>query len=187
MATAPHYAEYDPEGSRRSGVTVIVGAANTGDLRDTDAAARLAAGVYGGDSDAWRARLTRTLERPGSLFAIAEVDGQVAGYGKAARCTPVNDADPAPTGRYLTGLIVATAWRRCGVGEALTRWRLQRIHADNDPAYFFTNVRNAASIALHARLGFIEVARAGSYLGEPFTGGSGVLMRCDPRPWGEHH
>ena len=186
MAAAPHYADYDPDACRRSDVTVAVRAADTGGFRDADAAAHLAADVYGGAPDAWRDRLTRSLHRPGSLLAIAEVGGEVAGYGKAAHCSPVDDADPAPAGRYLTGLIVAPRWRRCGVGEALTRWRLERIHADGEPTYFFTNVRNAASIALHAQLGFVEVGRASSYLGEPFAGGSGVLMRCDLHPLDEH-
>lgn len=182
MATAPLYAHYDPEATRRGGLALLVRAADADDPRDVSAAAHLATGVYGGDPDAWRARLTRTLQQPSSLFAMAEVDGEVAGYGKAAHCTPVDDADPAPAGRYLTGLIVAPHWRRCGVGEALTRWRVQRIHDDGESAYFFTNVRNAASIALHAQLGFVEIGRASSYLGEPFTGGSGVLMSCDPHP-----
>jgi ribosomal protein S18 acetylase RimI-like enzyme len=66
------------------------------------------------------------------------------------------------------------------VGQALTRWRLQRIHANGQAAFFFTNARNTASIDLHSRLGFVELGRASSYLGEPFDGGAGVLMRCDP-------
>lgn len=43
-----------------------------------------------------------------------------------------------------------------------------------------TTARNRASLALHLALGFVEVGRAASYLGEPFDGGTGVLLRADP-------
>jgi ribosomal protein S18 acetylase RimI-like enzyme len=176
----PRHAAYDPDPPRRQDITVAGRAARTDGGQDVVAAARLALDAYGGDLATWRERLLKTLDRPESLFAVAEIAGQVAGYGKAAHCTAVSDSDSAPAGRYLTGLVVARSWRRCGIGELLTGWRLQRIHADGQAALFFTNARNTASINLHSRLGFVEVSRASSYLGEPFEGGVGVLMRCDP-------
>ncbi|WP_222710386.1 GNAT family N-acetyltransferase [Quadrisphaera setariae] len=143
------------------------------------AAALLAAAHYGGEGATWQERLARALAAPDALFAIAEVSGQVVACAKAARCAPVDD-DDAPAGLYLTGLLVDPAWRRRGLGEQLTRWRLERLRRSGEPVLFFTNARNTASLALHTRLGFVEVGRAASYLGEPFTGGVGVLMRWGP-------
>lgn len=151
---------------------------------DLPAAAALASAHYGGDLSRWEDRLSSSLAAPQALLAVAEVGGprpRVVGYGKAARCSPVDDADPAPAGLYLTGLVVDPAWRRRGVGEQLTRWRLEQLREVGEPVHFFTNARNAASLSLHERLGFVEVGRAASYLGEPFTGGVGVLLRRDPR------
>lgn len=101
------------------------------------------------------------------------------GYGKSGLCEPTSDQDQAPAGHYLTGVIVDPAWRRLGIGAELTRRRLAGIWSRGESAWFFTNTRNQASLELHAALGFVEIGRAASYLGEPFDGGSGVLLRAD--------
>lgn len=77
-------------------------------------------------------------------------------------------------------MVVAPAWQRRGIGEALTRARLAWARRRTDEVWMFNNARNEVSLALHGRLGFVEVGRASSYLGEPFDGGAGVLMRAEP-------
>lgn len=61
----------------------------------------------------------------------------------------------APSGYYLLGLVVASAWRRRGVGRLLTDERLQWL-ADRGcaSAYYWTHQNNAASRQLHEQLGF---------------------------------
>lgn len=148
---------------------------------DDPALAALARGHYGGDLRTWRERMRRTPSRPDGCTFLAEHDGEIVGYGRAAWCRPRSDQDAAPAGLYLTGVVVAPAWRRRGIGEALTRARLAWARQRTDEVWMFTNARNGASLALHGCLGFVEVGRASSYLGEPFDGGVGVLLRAEVR------
>lgn len=151
-----------------------------GALEDVEDIAQLMHGVYGGDLEGRRASISRALEREDSVLVVAHCFGVVVGYGKAAFCEPTSAEDQAPTGHYLTGLVVDSAWRRCGIGAELIRRRTAWIWSRDRSAWCFANAGNQASIDLHAALGFTEVARAASYLGEPFKGGHGVLMRADP-------
>ena len=136
---------------------------------------------YGGDLVTWRSRLRRSVDRRDGCVFLAEHDGAVVGYGKAGWCEPRGAQDAAPAGLYLTGVVVAPAWRRRGVGTALTAARLAWARGRAEQVWAFTNARNSGSLALHQRLGFAEVGRAGSYLGEPFDGGVGVLLRAEVR------
>lgn len=119
------------------------------------------------------------LARDEYCLVVAYHEEAAVGYGKADVRNPVDDQDPAPAGHYLSGLVVLPPWRRCGIGEELTRRRLRWIWSRQQSAYFFTNARNEASLALHEHLGFQEIGRAASYLGVSFDGGVGVLMRAD--------
>lgn len=133
---------------------------------------------HGGDPERWRSHLRRSPDRPDGCAFVAEHDGEVVGYGKAARCEPRGPDDAAPAGLYLTGVVVAPAWRRHGVGAALTAARLAWARGRVEEVWAFTNARNTASLAMHERLGFVRAGTAGSYLGEPFEGGVGVLLRA---------
>ena len=146
---------------------------------DDLALAALAQDHYGGDLVAWRSRLRRGVDRRDGCVFLAGHDGEVVGYGKAGWCEPHGPEDAAPAGLYLTGVVVAPAWRRRGVGAALTTARLAWARGRAECVWAFTNARNAGSLALHERLGFARVGRAASYLGEPFDGGVGVLLRAE--------
>ena len=68
------------------------------------------------------------------------------------------------------------AFRRRGIGAALTQDRLEWLSGRASEAWFFTNARNTASVALHARFAFAEVSRAVEFHGTTFDGGVGILF-----------
>ncbi len=109
------------------------------------------------------------------LALVAETDGLVVGYGVADWFAHTT----IPRGWYLAGLIVAPAHRRRGIAARLTRERLAWIAARSAEAWYFANARNRATIDLHARLGFVEVARGIAVPGVTFEGGVGLLFRAD--------
>jgi ribosomal protein S18 acetylase RimI-like enzyme len=114
------------------------------------------------------------------LLLVAEHAGRIIGYGRIMYFRRAADApaDSVPTGYYLVGLVVDAACRRKGVGSGLTRARLVWISGRATEAWYFANARNAASIALHAQLGFREVTREFSFPGLSFDGNEGILFRA---------
>jgi GNAT superfamily N-acetyltransferase len=113
----------------------------------------------------WRQTLTRTVRdgQQRALF-VAESSGQVVGYGRVV-CTDAGPAGPAgpevpgaaPPGWYLLGLVVDEAWRRRGIGEALTKARMAWVSERSSRLYCFTSHANLASQALHEHLGFTKM------------------------------
>jgi ribosomal protein S18 acetylase RimI-like enzyme len=149
------YAHWSP-GARRKRAEFII---RPGAERDVETCVRLVVALGAGEDATWRQTLTRTVRdgKRRALF-VAEADGQLAGYGRVV-CI---DADPqvkgaAPAGWYLLGLVVDRAWRRRGIGEALTRARMAWVAERSPRVYYFTGRGNLASQALHQRLGFTEM------------------------------
>jgi hypothetical protein len=68
--------------------------------------------------------------------------------------------------------------RRRGVGLALTRARLEHLGGVTEGVFYFANVRNRASIDLHARLGFEPVTDDFWWPRASFEGGRGILFRA---------
>lgn len=124
--------------------------------------------------------LADDLREPDRLLLVAEDARRIIGYGRTMhfRRTADAPADSVPTGYYLTGLVVDASCRRMGVGSELTRARLVWISGRATEAWYFANARNAASIALHAQLGFREVTREFSFPGLSFNGSEGILFRA---------
>jgi ribosomal protein S18 acetylase RimI-like enzyme len=150
------------------------------EARDLDALVALSA-AHGQD----RAFMRRAFETDLShhrdrLLLLATANGEVAGYGRGGRFQAPSDAPPnvAPDGYYLGGLLVGTRWRRRGIAEALTRARMAWAFERAPEAWYFTNAGNAASLALHAKLGFVEISRDFWYPNVTFEGGVGVLGRA---------
>ena len=85
---------------------------------------------------------------------------------------------PAQAGHYLGGITVAPGYRRRGVAVELTQVRLDWIWKRASEAWFVVNVRNEASLELHRRWGFREVARGSSFHTVTFDGGEGILLRA---------
>lgn len=129
------------------------------------------------------ARLEAAMEDPDRLVLVATlqvdgVDGRIAGWAKTHFW---HEGDgPAPAGHYLGGVAVAPTSRGRGVGRTLTQARLEWIWPRSAEAWYVTNARNTASIALHRRYGFEEVARAARFHTTTFEGGAGILWRARP-------
>ena len=106
-------------------------------------------------------------------------DGKIVGYGKASHVELPAAPPPrcVPAGWYLSGLVVSPAYRRRGIGLALTRSRLDWLAQRASQAWYVANAHNEASIRLHARLGFVEVDRGVNHPAVTFDGGVGVLYR----------
>ena len=125
------------------------------------------------------ARCRRHLGDPEVLLLVGTIDDQLVAFGRAWQFTWPDDPpdDIAPAGWYLLGVVVPDAWRRRGIGRALTMARLDWIRARASEAYYFTNAQNRPSLDLHAALGFTELTRAFTFPGATFDGGVGVLCR----------
>jgi ribosomal protein S18 acetylase RimI-like enzyme len=167
---------------------VVVRPAET---RDVHAIGRISAEREGEDVDKHTAGCRRELEGGEAgrslLVLVAELDGNVIGFGKARYIAEKDaaEAGASPGGWYLTGVVVDPRFRRRGVGSRLTVERLRWIAERSRFAYYFSNARNRVSIALHDRFGFTEMARGARLVGESFAGGEGILFRLDlaRSPW----
>jgi len=136
---------------------------------------------------------------PGCVL-VAQVGHHGAGFARARRMEHGRDGVPLvlPAGWYLTGVIVDPAWRRRGLGAALTRARLAWLRRRTDAVYYVANRANRASIRLHEQLGFGEIARGFVYPRAGLTaeasiayelllpstdgGGGGAVGADEPRP-----
>lgn len=156
---------------------VVIGPAGEDDV---DACAELETTQYGGDPAESAPWFRMELTAPNRRLLVARVAGEVVGYARVTSYDPV-DGYTAPAGHYLGGVVVRPGWRRRGVGLALTTARMDHAFAVADRVWYFANEHNAPSIAMHARLGFLEVTRDFTFPGVAFEGGDGVLF-CALRP-----
>ncbi|MFF1880196.1 GNAT family N-acetyltransferase [Pseudarthrobacter sp. NPDC058196] len=91
------------------------------------------------------------------IVLVAAVQDQPVGIGKTH--FHKEPAGKAPAGHYLGGVVVSPAYRRLGVGAALTRARMEWVWSRSSSVYYFANENNAASITMHQALGFMPVGR----------------------------
>ncbi len=114
------------------------------------------------ESREWAHRCVRRSDAEPGVYALlvaGAVGEEPVAYGAALHFDPPADAPTncAPAGAYLVGLVVHPEHRRCGIGRALVRARLDWIATRSDDAYYFADDDNAASVALHAQAGFVPV------------------------------
>jgi aminoglycoside 6'-N-acetyltransferase I len=118
-----------------------------------------------GTPDAHRRELLDTLARPSKLAAFgAFADGAIVGFAELSVRDYVDGSDERPCG-FLEGLYVVPAHRHTGVARALVAageaWLaglgIRTIGSD-------ALLDNDASIAMHGRLGFVEVERVVRFL-----------------------
>ena len=176
----PEFAAYEPERPSAERAVPTIAPLRPSDVGEC---AALAAAREGDDMARWAEVFRRRAEADPVTTFVARVDGEIAGFG-AVGWLDNAEADGArrvPPGWFLTGLVVAPAWRRRGIGAALTAHRLDWVRGRAEVVYYFANARNGATIDLHRRLGFEEVTREFAIPGVAFDGGVGVLFRARPR------
>lgn len=93
---------------------------------------------------------------------VAKANGQVVGYGRVVELATDEAGPGTPAGCYLGGVLVDPAWRGRGIATGLTRARLRWALARTDTVFYVASADNAASLHLHASLGFQEIKRFGS-------------------------
>ncbi|MFI2609544.1 GNAT family N-acetyltransferase [Kitasatospora sp. NPDC018619] len=171
----PRFAAYDPDPpERRAPAAVVVAEATEADV---PAPAALQARARGGSADAWADRIRRALRNECGLVVTAKAAGRAVGYATAA-FLPEHPVDGAPAGCYLTGAAVNPAWRRRGIARLLTRHRMAWAWERAPVLWCFVSARNGASLDLHRRLGFRQVASGPAFQGVGFAGGEGRLLRA---------
>jgi len=118
---------------------------------------------------------------------VAKANGRVVAYGRVLELAADEAAEGTPAGYYLSGVLVEPAWRGRSIATALTRARLRWAFARTDRVFYVTGADNAASLHLHASLGFREIGRLAS---ERSAAGVDVLSQlsrtaAQPRAEGE--
>ncbi|KUM35590.1 GNAT family N-acetyltransferase [Arthrobacter sp. EpRS71] len=142
------------------------------------AASRLSAAT----ADAFAAKIGAAISDSARFVLVAEIQANVTTEGRSgvvgwAKTHHWNCPDgPAPSGHYLGGVTVLPEFRRRGVATKLTEARLRWIWERADRSWYVVNARNQASLALHSKWGFREVARGPRFHTVKFDGGEGVLL-----------
>lgn len=140
---------------------------------DIAATGRLAAEREGEDPETWSERQSRRIADPDHRLFVAEVDGQVVGYGWVSHQRPEGEGGrDAPDGWYLSGVVVAPELRRRGIGMALTKARVAWVFERADQVHYVVSAANLASRRLHETLGFVETT-------DDFCVPGVVFARCD--------
>ena len=135
-------------------------------------------------SGPFAANMTAAMVDPARLVLVAEAQDDTTAAGGSgvvgwAKTHYWDHGDgPAPTGHYLGGVTVRPGFRRRGVAVELTQARLEWVWERAEGAWYVVNARNEASLALHRRWGFTEVARGAAFHAVTFDGGEGVLLRA---------
>lgn len=174
------FALYQPDAHGVPLPDVVIRTACRDDLPST---AALAAHREGGGLAEWAAIHARQFDDESRMLFVAEHGGEVIGYAWLAWLAPVADGGRnAPDGWYLSGVVVAPAHRRRGIGRRLTRARIERALARERSAHYVVSASNRASRTLHAELGFTEVTDDFVIPGLVFSKHDGILCRLDARP-----
>lgn len=161
------YADYLPD--RPTGERFGADVVRKARPEDADAIIELTCARHDLDPQVVRPRIENELAGlgrgdPACVF-VAQIGHHLVGFGRARQLEHARDGLPLslPEGWYLTGVIVDPDWRRRGLGEVLTAARLDWLRRRTDAAYYVASRQNRASIALHKRFGFHEIARGFDY------------------------
>ncbi len=109
----------------------------------------------------------------GQHVAVGARGDVVVGWGRVA---PWRGHDDAPDGWYVSALTVHPEWRRRLVADRLLADLFAWTAGVADVLYSVVNAGNLASVEIHLRHGFREVARGAGFAGIGFTGGVGMLL-----------
>ncbi|MFJ6455327.1 GNAT family N-acetyltransferase [Paenarthrobacter sp. NPDC091669] len=134
------------------------------------------------DAERFAAGISAAVADPARLVVVAEAHDDANAEGGSgvvgwAKTHHWDYADgPAPAGQYLGGVTVRPEFRRRGLAAQLTEARLHWMWERAEFAWYVVNAGNEASLALHRRWGFREVARGARFHTVAFDGGEGVLL-----------
>ena len=120
-------------------------------------------------SSPWsKASLESESKRKGSFFAVAEINGEVAGY--AGTTSVLDEAD-------VTNIAVFPQYRRLGIGRMLLHAQ-KEFCLENKMAFLTLEVResNVAAIGLYQSEGFEKVGKRKGYYRDPVE--DAILMTC---------
>lgn len=175
----PFFEDYAPEAHGTAEPRLVVRPAAPGDVPTLAAVARTR-GPQPASFDERLAQWVADDERRVAAAVVGERGpareaGPLVGWAMAAHRAGHDDA---PDGWYVGWLVVDPSWRRRGVAGALLDDLLAWTRARGDALFSLVNVQNLASLDLHAGRGFRELARAGSFAGVTFTGGTGLLLEA---------
>lgn len=166
-------------------MTFVIRPAAEADLPGIVAVDLAAARTSPANARRFTSNIRAAVADPGRLVLVAELPPGVPTNGGAAVVgwakTHLWDfADgPAPAGHYLAGVTVLPDFRRRGLAGDLTEARLTWIWGKADHAWYVVNARNQASLTLHRKWGFREVARGPGFHTVTFDGGEGVLLSAE--------
>ena len=170
------FAPYDPDAEGRGApVLAVVREATRDDLEPLNA---FELTTVSRTRDDWEFVIEKSLTDDDRLLLVAEVAGEVAGFGQA-HFLPMHPVNHSPPGFYLTGVTVQPSFRRGGLGRQLTVARLDWIRERAHAAWYFASSANRPSIDLHRAFGFAEVSRARTIHGVTFESGEGILLRAE--------
>lgn len=168
------FALYEPEIRGRRAERILVRQARPGDVTDIVALA----GTRGPLPDTFEDSIRKRFGDPGACVLLAVVpENDAAGWAMVARWP---EHDDCPEGFYVSALTVAPSCRRRGVGERLLGELMAWTAARSTALGSVINVRNQASIVLHEKLGFVEIARGAGFGGITFDGGLGLRLTAGP-------
>ena len=130
---------------------------------EIEGAATLAAGTSSlRPKSEFVALFTRDCAQPEHALILGAFEhSSLVGYARVAYFVRRDDAPAncAPSGWYLLGVVVQQKWARRGIATRLTTERLAWAAARSDEIFYVANPDNAASIEMHRKLGFEEIAR----------------------------
>lgn len=167
----PSYEVYRPGAHGELDPVVVVRPARPGDVPAMAAIAR----TRGPQPPELDDRLVEWLADDERLVLVGERDETLIGWGIVNRQAGHRDA---PDGWYIGWLVVHPAWRRRGVADRMVQHMLGWTAGRSDRLHSLVNARNQASLDLHARHGFREIARACELAGITFDGGAGLLLEA---------
>jgi len=154
------------------------------DSRDASDIASLFSREYGGDATTLEPLIEQELKRASMGLIqrkvyVAERGDQIIGYGRSGRLDrqAIKGSRGLDPGWYLLGLVVHSKERRCGIGHALTAFRLKKMRKLSPIVYYFAAHDNAATIALHESFGFQLVETDFHHPNPIFKDGEGLLFR----------
>lgn len=111
-------------------------------------------------SDPWSEKsVASELSNPLSLWLVAEVDGQVAGYIGSQSVPPESD---------VMNVAVDPSYRRRGIAQALVTVLVKELkNAGNTSLILEVRASNSAAIALYEKMGFAQIGLRKNYYRNP--------------------